>query len=155
LGKVDEGWPIVDRAITRASAPQAAEMAGGARKVLEMAVEYAKNRVQFGRPIGTFQVLQHYMASMVINVDAAQLLAYEALWTLDQNQPAARIAAAANAWCSEAYRNATTVSSQIHGGIAYLTEFDHQLWLRRAKGLELKLGHARVHLDRFARASGF
>ncbi len=155
LGKVDEGWPIVDRAIVRASALQAAEMAGGARKIFEMAVEYAKNRVQFGRPIGSFQVLQHYLANTLVNVDAAQLLAFEALWTLDQAQPAERIAAAANAWCSEAYRNATTVSNQIHGGIAYLTEFDHQLWLRRAKGLELKLGHARVHLDRFARTSGF
>ncbi|MEK7872917.1 MAG: acyl-CoA dehydrogenase family protein, partial [Chloroflexota bacterium] len=155
LGKVDEGWPVIDHAIARAGALQAAEMAGGARKILEMATEYAKSRVQFGRPIGSFQVLQHMLADMVINVDAAQLLAYEALWTLDEKAPAGRICAAAKAWASDAYRDATTVSNQIHGGIAYITEFDHQLWLRRAKALELKLGHARVHRERYARAVGF
>ncbi len=155
LGKVDGGWPVIDHAIARAGALQAAEMAGGARKILEMATEYAKSRVQFGRPIGSFQVLQHMLADMVINVDAAQLLAYEALWTLDEKVLAERICAAAKAWASDAYRDATTVSNQIHGGIAYIKEFDHQLWLRRAKALELKLGHARVHRERYARAVGF
>ncbi|MBI2872175.1 MAG: acyl-CoA/acyl-ACP dehydrogenase [Chloroflexi bacterium] len=155
LGTVNGAWPQVQQALRKATALQCADMAGGARKVLEMAVAYLKSRVQFGRPIGTFQVLQHMAADMVVWVDSLQLLTYEALWTLDQGMSGEKEVAAAKAWAAEAYRNVTTTSNQMHGGIAYMKEFDHQLWLRRAKAQELKLGQARVHYDAYARAHGF
>ena len=152
LGKRDRGWAVVDDMLQRAAVLQCAQVVGAAERALEMAVDYSKVRVNFGRPIGSFQVLQHFMADMRIWTDACRLLTYEALWSLDQGEDATASVSAAKAFCSEWGKRTLELSHQIHGGLAYMMEFDLQLWVRRVKSWELKLGSAPYHYERIAEA---
>ena len=129
-------------------------MVGGATKVLEMTVNYVKNRVQFGRPIGTFQAVQHTCAKMVMDLDNARLATYEALWRLDGGLPADKEVALAKAWTGPAYARITRESHQLHGGIGFMLEYDLHLWSRRAKAMELKLGAPDFWQEAFAKAAG-
>jgi alkylation response protein AidB-like acyl-CoA dehydrogenase len=143
LGAVGKGWPLLDRLVDRAKVAMCAEMCGGAQKVLEMSVEYAKVREQFGKPIGSFQAIQHKCANMMVQVESAKSATYYAAWAVANDVPEAHLAACmAKAYCSDAYRFVSAEGIQIHGGIGFTWEHDMHLYFKRAKGSEVTFGDA-------------
>ncbi|MBI4336792.1 MAG: acyl-CoA/acyl-ACP dehydrogenase [Chloroflexi bacterium] len=155
LGQVDGGWAVVERAIDRASAATCCLMVGGAQRVIEMTVDYAKQRVQFGRPIGSFQAIQHHCANMAVDVEGARYIAYQAAWKVSEEPAAAaKEVAMAKAWCNEAYRRVCALAHQCHGAIGFTKEHNLQLYTRRAKGAELMYGDADYHRELVAQSIG-
>ncbi len=143
LGRAGKGWPLLDRLVDRAKVALCAEMCGGAQKVLEMSVEYAKVREQFGRPIGSFQAIQHKCANMLVQVESAKSATYYAAWAVANDVREAHLAACmAKAYCSDAYRYVSAEGIQIHGGIGFTWEHDMHLYFKRAKGSEVTFGDA-------------
>jgi alkylation response protein AidB-like acyl-CoA dehydrogenase len=152
VGEEHQAWPLVERLLERATALSCAQIVGATRKAVDMAIEYAKWRVAFGRPIGAFQSIQHMCADMVTWVDGAQLLTYEALWKLGQGLPAGTEVATAKAFCNERCQAALRHANQIHAGVAQIKEFDLNLWYRRAAAWTMKLGTTFEHRRRIAQA---
>ena len=152
LGEVGKGWPIIEMALQRAAAGKCAETLGGAEAVLEMTVEYAKQRVQFGRPIGTFQAVQHHCANIATDVECCRYIAYQAVWRLAEGLPAATEVSMAKAWVSEAYRRVCALSHQSHGAIGFTKEHNLQLYTRRARAQEVAFGDASFHREIVAQA---
>ncbi len=129
----------------------AVAQAGLARATLDVGVQYAKDRHQFGVPIGSFQTLQHRFADLHTRVDGSRLLAYEAVWALDDGEPNAPVLAAqASWWCGEVADEAAGFSLHVHGGYGFMLEYDVQLYVRRAKATRLLLGDPRLELQRIA-----
>ena len=145
LGKKDEGWPIVRAILQQAAVAKCAEMVGGAQAALDMAVNYAKERVQFGRPIGSFQAIQHYCANMAMDVNGSRFVTYKAAWKLGEGLPAALDAAIAKAWVSEAYGRVTLSAHQIFGAIGFTMDHDIHLYYRQAKAAEIVFGGGDFH----------
>ncbi|MEE9284834.1 MAG: acyl-CoA dehydrogenase family protein [Dehalococcoidia bacterium] len=127
---------------------------GGARAVLEMVVEYAKGRVQFQRPIGTFQAVQHHAANMYADVETMRLITFELAWLVSEGRPCAEQFAMAKAWVSSAYTRMTRTGIQIYGGIGLAKETDPQLDFRRAKAWEPLFGGPDQHRADLAQAIG-
>ena len=152
VGEVGQGWPIAEWMLDRATVLLCAQMVGAARKDAEMAIEYAKGRVAFGRPIGAFQSIQHLCADMILWVDGAQLLTYEALWTIDQGMPGSVEVSQAKSFCNEKCEAVVRSSQTIHGGIGFMMEFDLHLWFRRVTAWTMRLGTSFEHRARIARA---
>jgi alkylation response protein AidB-like acyl-CoA dehydrogenase len=147
----DGGWPAVQRVLDRACVGLAAEMLGGAERVLELSVEYAKQRVQFDRPIGSFQAVKHRAADMLLEVESLRSAVYYAAWALERDHPDASLAASmAKAYASDAYRNVAASGIQIHGGIGFTWEADLHLYFKRAKASEVAFGDASWHRERMA-----
>jgi alkylation response protein AidB-like acyl-CoA dehydrogenase len=143
LGTAGKGWPLLDRIVDRAKVALCAEMCGGAQRVLDMSVEYAKVREQFGKPIGSFQAIQHKCANMMVQVESAKSATYYAAWAVANDVPEAHLAACmAKAYCSDAYRFVSAEGIQIHGGIGFTWEHDMHLYFKRAKGSEVTFGDA-------------
>jgi alkylation response protein AidB-like acyl-CoA dehydrogenase len=151
LGEADQGWAEVSRVMQRAAVAKSIEMVGGAQQVLEMTVNYAKERVQFDRPIGSFQAIQHHCANMAVDVDTARLLAYQAAWKLSERLPCEMEVALAKAWTSEAYRRVASLGHQVHGAIGFTLDHDMQLYSRRAKAAEVAFGDADFYREKLAR----
>ena len=152
LGELDKGWPIMKRVLDEATVAECAWITGGARWVLEATIEYAKERVQFGRPIGTFQAIQHKLANMATEVEGATSIMYYAAWAVSENDPAITLAASmAKAWCSDTYKHATFDGVQIHGGIGFTWDHDMHLYFKRAKTSEVTFGDADYHREKVAR----
>ncbi|HWE51274.1 MAG TPA: acyl-CoA dehydrogenase family protein [Bryobacteraceae bacterium] len=129
-----------------------AEMVGGMQRLLDLTVEYAKTRKQFGKPIGTFQAVQHQCADMLFLLEGARSAAYYAAWALEENQPDARSAVSvAKAYASEGYRDAGNHAIQVQGGMGFTWENDSHLYYRRAKGSETAFGDATFHRERIAK----
>ena len=147
LGQVDKGWPIVDQLLKWGAVGKCAEMVGNSQQVLDTTVEYAKNRVQFGRPIGTFQAVQHHCANMATDVDGSRYITYQAAWMLSEGFPCDKEVSMAKAWTSEACRRVAALGHQVHGGIGFTKEHDMQLFFRRAKQAELFFGDADFHKE--------
>jgi alkylation response protein AidB-like acyl-CoA dehydrogenase len=142
-GSLQEGGDGLERVtslIEKATAIQCAEMVGGAEYELEITAEYCRTRVQFDRPIGTFQAVQHRLADMYVDVLGARLTAYQALWRLSEGMEAAREVAIAKTFANKAVRRVAFSAQQLHAGMGY--DLDHELhyYYRRAKALELKMG---------------
>jgi alkylation response protein AidB-like acyl-CoA dehydrogenase len=143
LGAPGQGWKLLDRVIDRGKVGLCAEMCGGAQKVLEMSVEYAKVREQFGRPIGSFQAIQHKCANMLVEVESSKSATYYAAWAVANDVAEAPLAAAmAKAYCSDAYRHTAGEGIQIHGGIGFTWEHDMHIYFKRAKSSEVTFGDA-------------
>src|SRR6266508_4088475 len=140
LGDVGAGWAALSKTLDQAAVGLSNEMVGGAQKVLEMAVDYAKVRVQFGRPIGSFQAIKHKCADMLLEVESAKSAAYYSAW--------------AKAYCSDAYFHAAAENIQIHGGIGFTWEHDAHLYFKRAKSSEILLGDATYHRELLAQRIG-
>jgi alkylation response protein AidB-like acyl-CoA dehydrogenase len=133
----------------------AAEQVGGAQRCLDMAVEYAKIRVQFGRPIGSFQAIKHKCADMLLEVESARSAAYYAGSVAEGGGHELAVAAAlAKAYCSQAYTHAAKENIQIHGGIGFTWEHDAHLYFKRAKSSELLLGDPTYHRELLAQRIG-
>ena len=154
LGKVDHGWEIVKKVMEWAALAKSAEMQGGAQQVLEMTIQYGKDRIQFDRPIGSFQILQHYMADMSIDVDSARVSLHKAAWMLSEGIPCRKEIAVIKGWLSEAYRRVTAQSHQIHGAIGFTKDHDLELYFRRAKAGELYFGDADFQRETVAQELG-
>jgi alkylation response protein AidB-like acyl-CoA dehydrogenase len=154
IGKTDHGWEVVDRTLRRAAVGKCIEMVGGAQAALEMTIQYAKDRVQFGRPIGSFQAVQHHCANMATDVDGSRMIAYEAAWMMSEGLLCAKEAAMAKAWVSDAYRRVVALGHQIHGGIGFTMDHDMQLYYRRAKAAELAYGDGDFHRESVAALMG-
>jgi len=154
LGKLDHGWSIIQDLIPKATLAQCALMVGGAQQVLEMTVSYAKERVQFGKPIGSFQAIQHKCANMATDVDGSRFITYQAAWKLNEGLNCALEVSMAKAWVSEAYRRTCSEGHQIHGGIGFIKDHDMQLYYRRAKANELAFGDADYHRELIAQQIG-
>jgi alkylation response protein AidB-like acyl-CoA dehydrogenase len=148
LGMVDMGWPILSKVLNMATAALCAEMVGGAQRVLDMSVTYAKERVQFGRPIGSFQAIKHKCAEMMLQVESAKSAAYYAAWAVDEDAPEVPLAISmAKAYCSDAYRYTAGEGIQVHGGIGFTWEHDMHLYFKRAKYSEFTFGDATYHRE--------
>jgi len=152
IGQVDQGWPIVAAMIERATLLLCAQMVGATRKDAEMAIEYAKNRAAFGRPIGSFQSIQHLCADMTLWVDGAQMLTYEALWKMDQGLPFSVEISQAKSFCNDKCEAVVRSSQVIHGGIGFMMEFDLHLWFRRVTSWTMRLGTSFEHRSKIAKA---
>jgi alkylation response protein AidB-like acyl-CoA dehydrogenase len=143
LGPVGQGWALLDRVIDRGKVGLCAEMCGGAQRVLEMSVDYAKVREQFGKPIGSFQAIQHKCANMLVEVESSKSVTYYAAWAVANGVAEAPLAAAmAKAYCSDAYRHVSGEGIQIHGGIGFTWEHDMHIYFKRAKSSEVTFGDA-------------
>ena len=154
VGELDKGWAVVKEILPKAILAQCALMVGGAQQVLEMTVNYAKERVQFGKPIGSFQAIQHKCANMATDVDGCRFITYQAAWKLSEGLPCDLEVAMAKAWVSEAYRRVCAEGHQIHGGIGFIKDHDMQLYYRRAKTSELMFGDADYHRELVAQQIG-
>jgi alkylation response protein AidB-like acyl-CoA dehydrogenase len=146
IGARGEGWPIIRKVQELAAVALAAEQVGGAAACLEMAVEYAKARVQFGRPIGSFQAVKHKCADMLVAVESAKSAAYYAGWAAAvDDEELSLVAPLAKAYCSEAFFSVASENIQVHGGIGFTWEHDAHLYFKRAKSSELMLGDPSYH----------
>jgi alkylation response protein AidB-like acyl-CoA dehydrogenase len=151
LGQMDRGWPIMKRVLIEAAVAECAWMTGGARWVLQTSIDYAKMRIAFGRPIGSFQAIQHKLADMALEVEGATSITYYAAWAISENDPEMALAASmAKAWCSEAYKHATFDGIQIHGGIGFTWDHDMHLYFKRAKASEVAFGDGIYHREKVA-----
>ena len=155
IGTAGQGWAILNKMLDKAAVAQSAEQVGGAQKVLDMSVEYAKVRVQFGRPIGSFQAIKHKCADMLLEVESAKSAAYYAMWAASEdNDELPVVASLAKAYCSDAYFHAAAENIQIHGGIGFTWEHDAHLYFKRAKTTELFLGDPTYHRELLAQRIG-
>ena len=147
LGPVGEGWPVVARTLQRATAGRCVEMLGGAGAVLDMTVEYVKQRTQFGRPIGSFQAVQHHCSNIALDVEGCRNISYKAAWRVSEGGPSDRDVSMAKAWVNGAYDRVCATAHQCHGAIGFTKEHDLQLFTRRAKVQELTYGDANFHKE--------
>jgi alkylation response protein AidB-like acyl-CoA dehydrogenase len=152
IGELNQGGPIVERMLDRATVLLCAQMLGATRKDAEMAIEYAKYRVAFGQPIGAFQSIQHVCADMIVWIDGGEMLTYEALWKMDRGLPASVEVSQAKAFCNEKCEAVVRYSQIIHGGIGFMMEFDLHLWFRRVSAWTMRLGTSYEHRARVAHA---
>jgi alkylation response protein AidB-like acyl-CoA dehydrogenase len=152
LGELNEGWPIVQRILDEAAIAECAWMTGGIRWILETTNQYAKERIQFGVPIGSFQATHHKMANMAIEVEGSTSITYYAAWAASENSPELALAASmAKAWCSDSYKHTAFEGVQIHGGIGFTWDHDMHLYFKRAKSSEVAWGDADYHRERIAK----
>jgi alkylation response protein AidB-like acyl-CoA dehydrogenase len=148
IGAEGSAADVVAAALRVACVALAAEQVGGAQRCLDMSVEYANIRMQFGRPIGSFQAIKHMCADMLLEVESARSAAYYAAWAAqDGSDELPLLASLAKACCSEAYFRAAADNIQIHGGIGFTWEHDAHLYYRRAKSTELMLGTPAQHRE--------
>ncbi|HVG79810.1 MAG TPA: acyl-CoA dehydrogenase [Patescibacteria group bacterium] len=151
MGPRDGGWTPLARVLDRATVALCAEMCGGAQRVLDMTTEYAKIRIAFGKPIGSYQGVKHRAADMLVESENAKSLTYYAAWAVDENVPEAPLAASmAKAYASDAFRKIAGAGIQLHGGIGFTWEHDLHLYFKRAKSSEFTFGDATYHRERVA-----
>ncbi len=147
IGGADAAARVLDRAATLVSA----EMLGAADSVLSMSVAYAKDRVQFGKPIGSFQAVKHMLADALVDVEGMRSTVYYAAWCAAADDPDHALAASmAKAWCSDASRRVMGTGLQVHGGIGFTWEHDMHLYVKRAQLDQVSYGDASLHRDRIA-----
>lgn len=148
LQGLHQGWPLTRRLIRYGTVGLCAEAVGGAQAAMEMSVDYSKERVQFGRPIGVNQAVKHKCTNMFIEVECARSILYWAAWAVSEDVPEATLAVSmAKAWCSDMYRRVTADALQVHGGIGFTWDSDIHLYLKRAKTIEYTMGDADYHRE--------
>jgi alkylation response protein AidB-like acyl-CoA dehydrogenase len=148
LGDVGAGTAIVTTALRRGAVGAAAEMLGAARRCLDLSVDYARVREQFGQPIGSFQAIRHACADMLVDVENAHAATYYAAWAQDAGSADAALAASvAKASVGDAARRVCGQALQVHGGIGFTWEYDLHLYFKRAKALETMYGDADYHRE--------
>jgi alkylation response protein AidB-like acyl-CoA dehydrogenase len=150
VGEIGEAGRAIAEAMDLASLFTSAQLVGAARKATELAIDYAKERMAFEQPLGSFQAIQHLCADMIIGVDGAELLCREASWKLGQGMEAAVEVSQAKAFANDKCVMACRSAQQIHGGIGFIMEFDLQLWYRRVASWSLRCGTTAEHRRRVA-----
>jgi alkylation response protein AidB-like acyl-CoA dehydrogenase len=155
IGEEGGADAVLSRTLDLAAVALAAEQVGGAQRCLDMSVDYAKTRIQFGRPIGSFQAIKHKCADMLLEVESAKSAAYYAGWAAAEDSDELPVVASlAKSYCSEAYFHAAAENIQIHGGIGFTWEHDAHLFFKRAKSSELMLGDPSYHRELLAQRIG-
>jgi alkylation response protein AidB-like acyl-CoA dehydrogenase len=155
LGDEGAGWPALERILDLAGVALAAEQVGGAEACLDMAVDYANTRTQFGRAIGSFQAIKHKCADMLVHVESARSACCGAGCAAAEDDPElAALAPMAKAYCSDAYFACAAENIQIHGGIGFTWEHDAHLYFKRARSSEALLGDPAYHRERLAQRIG-
>jgi alkylation response protein AidB-like acyl-CoA dehydrogenase len=154
LGKPGQGWPVVKSILHKAVLAKCAESLGGMQACVDMTVAYAKERVQYGRPIGAFQALQHIMADMWIAAKTSECLTQEAIWMESERLPCSREASMAKAYVNEAFKNVSKWAIRLHGGVGTSNEHDVSLYYRAAKAADTLLGDTGYHREIVAQALG-
>ena len=151
LGDEGKGWEIVEKVSRVATVAACAYLVGLSQMDFDTTLNYAKERVQFGRPIGSFQAIQHKLADAVIDVDGSRFITYKAAWSLAEGEDDADLMISmAKAWASDASRRVVAHGQQIHGGIGFTKEYKIQLYFRRQKWMELMWGDADYHCEKVA-----
>ncbi len=130
-------WAAWEEAMTRSIVAQAAQAIGAAEAIHAMTVDYSKQRVQFGKAIGSFQAIAHYLADLIVKIEGAKVLVYQAAWAIDNGKPYAKLAAQAKLQACNVFRDASATGVQVHGGFGFTSEGDPQLYFRRAKHWQL------------------
>lgn len=130
-------WAAWEAAMTRSIVALAARAIGAAEAIHSMTVDYAKQRVQFGKPIGSFQAIAHYLADLIVKIEGAKVLVYQAAWAIDNGKPFEKLALQAKLQACNVFRDASAVGVQVHGGFGFTSEGDPQLYFRRAKHWQL------------------
>jgi alkylation response protein AidB-like acyl-CoA dehydrogenase len=154
LGQLNQGWSAVQKIIEWAAVGKCCEMVGNIQRVLEITVDYAKERKQFDRPIGSFQIIQHYCADMATDIDGARFTTYQAAWRLSEGLPCTKEVAIAKAWIGEASQRVVALAHQVHGAIGVTIEHDLHFYTRRAKAAELAFGDADFYREVVAKEMG-
>jgi len=155
IGELDKGWPIVAKTLQLATMAKCAEMTGGMQAVLDMSVAYAKERVQYGRPIGSYQAMQHMLADMYTRAFMSKNIVYEAAWMVAEEVEGHEVKISiAKAWCNEAYKKVTEDGVQVHGAIGTTRDHDMGLYYRRAKAADPTFGDTEDHREVVAQSLG-
>ncbi|NPU84081.1 MAG: acyl-CoA/acyl-ACP dehydrogenase [Syntrophaceae bacterium] len=154
VGGLNKGAVVIEDTLRKAAVAKCAEMIGGARAVLDMTLAYAKERVQFGRPIGSFQAVQHHFADMWTDIHGSRYLYRKAALEIDSGAPAVQAVAMAKARTGEAYRRVTMLGHQIFGAIGFTMEHEMHRYHRRALGGDVMFGNGAFHRDKVAAAMG-
>ena len=155
LGAEGEGWPAFQRVARKATILESAYLVGLSQMAFEVTLDYTKERVQFDKPIATFQAMQHMAADMVTDVDASRYITYKAAWATDEgDRDAEQDVHVAKAWVSEASRRVVARAQEMHGGIGFTRDYRIQLFFRRQKAAELAWGDAEYHRERVGEALG-
>ena len=156
LGEVGKGWELVDRIGKKATVIECAYLVGLAQKDFEISVQYAKDRIQFGAPIGKYQGVKHPLAEMYVDVETSRSLLYYAAWCVGEKPEDLPLATArAKAYSSEAFTRIGTDGVQLHGAIGFTAEYDIQLYLKRSKWALPAFGDAEFHYERIASLGGY
>ncbi len=150
IGRAGTGWATWDRVMLDGIVPLAAQAMGGAERALEMTVQYANDRKQFGKPLGAFQAISHYLADAATAVDGGKTLVYEAAWARASGRPTARLAPMAKLFACQTFRDVTAMAQQVFGGVGFTIEYDIQLYFRRAKQLQITWWDTRTLEDKVA-----
>ena len=154
LGRAGEGWPMVEKVIERAAVAVCCDTVGVLQKVMEMTLDYTKMRKQFDKPIGAFQVIQHYMVDMVTYVDGARFVTYQAAWRMSEGLPSIRETAIAKTYSAEAYEWCITKAHQIFGAIGVTIDHDLHFYTTRGKAAQLSYGNADFWREPIAKTMG-
>ncbi len=156
IGEPGTAWPALSRTLDQAAIGLTAEQVGGATRCLEMAVQYSKERIQFGRPIGSFQAVKHRAAGVKLDLELARSAAYWAWWVASEHdEELEQAASVAKSICSEMFVHAAAENIHIHGGMGFTWEHDAHLYYRRAKSSEILFGNPTAHRARLAAQLGF
>ncbi len=147
LGELDKGWPIVEMVLRRGAIAKCAESVGGMQASFDMAVSYTKERVQYERPIGAYQALQHWMADMYIATETSKNLLYEVAWMESEGLPCAKEVAMAKAYVNECYKEVSRLAVRLHGAIGTTRDHDIGLYFRRGKTASIAFGDTDYHRE--------
>ena len=150
LGKAGEAWASIEKIMQRAAVARCAEMTGLAKKALDLTLEYTKERIAFGHPIGAFQSIQHRCADMLIDLDSSRYVTYQAAWKIAEAMPAAREAAIAKAWVGEACRRIIHSAHQAHGAIGFTEDHILHYYTKRVRSYGFSFGDADLHYEKIA-----
>ena len=154
LGKIDAGWPLAEMMLRKGAIAKCAESVGAMQTCVEMTVAYSKERVQYERPIGAFQALQHIMANMWTSMETGRYLVYQAAWMESEGQPCAKEASLAKAYINEVYKDVGQWAIRLHGGIATSYDHDIPLYYRRSKAADTSFGSTDFHRELVAQQIG-
>ena len=154
LGELNQGWSGVQKIIERAAVAKCCEMLGGMQSVLEMTVDYAKERKQFDRPIGSFQIIQHYCVDMLTDIESTMLSTYQAAWMINEGLPCTEQAAIAKAWAAQAVERILAPAHQIHGAIGVSIDHDLHYYTRRLKAAAVTFGNPSLYQEIVAQEMG-
>lgn len=154
LGELNQGWPVLEKIQQVAVVAKCAEMMGGARRVFDLVLPWTKERIQFDRPIGAFQAIQHHCADMMTFLDTLTYMTQKASWLIATGDSFQKEASMCKAYVSDAYRRLVALAHQVMGGVAFMEEHDLGLYFKRAKAAELFLGDADYHREIVAQEMG-
>lgn len=150
LGEVNRGWPILEKVIEKATIARCAEIIGASKALMDITLDYAKQRKAFGKHIGSFQIIQHNFANMLIEVDGSSLVVNETAWRLSEGLPAANEVHITKALVNEGARHGAALCMQINGAIGFTEDHDVSVYYKVIKGMEIDMGTTHFHLDKLA-----